>query len=74
MIAHGVDYVFWPRLVPSYKEALTYSGKGHESGRHGRAGVIKSETPSVSRVSIKTETWRRQSVQEVELGQKKRVD
>ena len=32
---HGIDYVSWPRLN-SLQEVISYSGKGFESGRHGR--------------------------------------
>ena len=76
IVSHGVDYVGWPRLIPSYREALNWNGKAHESGRHGRAGRDKglSQVSPSRTVGNKTEMWRRQSVQEVELGQKKRLD
>ncbi|CAD6582654.1 MAG: hypothetical protein CYPHOPRED_002091 [Cyphobasidiales sp. Tagirdzhanova-0007] len=35
LVAHGVDYVAWPRLQP-LTDTINYQGKGFSSGRHGR--------------------------------------
>ena len=35
LVAHGIDYVAWPRLQP-LTDTINYSGKGFFSGQHGR--------------------------------------
>jgi hypothetical protein len=35
ILAHGIDYVSWPRLN-SLQDVISYEGRGHQSGRHGR--------------------------------------
>ena len=45
-VAHGVEYVAWPKLNKDYEAFLEYDGKGYESGRHGRAGRSKRRSQS----------------------------
>jgi hypothetical protein len=35
---HGIDYVSWPRLN-SLQDVISYEGRGHQSGRHGRGST-----------------------------------
>lgn len=77
MLLHGIDYVAWPRLIPS-TDIIYYSGPGYRSGHHGK-GLSGKLTPSMEQ----SPKWLRSGarrvkanmIEEVELGTvKKRVD
>lgn len=66
LVSHGVDYVAWPRLNP-LTETINYSGKGYESGSHGRGWRAVKKT-------VAKGLKEKPDGGEMELGQKKRVD
>ncbi|KAJ7630572.1 SacI homology domain-containing protein [Roridomyces roridus] len=76
IVLHGVDYVSWPRLVPS-TEYIYYKGPGFRSGQHGKGfgGEDKPKTRIGTSISLKWLNHRKRvSVAVMEEGQKKRVD
>ncbi|KAJ7462751.1 SacI homology domain-containing protein [Mycena galericulata] len=74
---HGIDYVSWPRLVPS-TDYIYYTGPGFRSGQHGKGfgGDNAPKTRSGTSMSAKwlSSGKKRVGVAAVEEGEKKRVD
>ncbi|KAJ7693664.1 SacI homology domain-containing protein [Mycena rosella] len=77
IVIHGIDYVSWPRLIPS-TDAIYYTGPGFRSGHHGKGfgGDMAPKTRTGTSISTK---WlnsgkKRVGVSAVEEGEKKRVD
>ncbi|CAK5279942.1 unnamed protein product [Mycena citricolor] len=75
MIIHGIDYVSWPRLLPS-TDYIYYKGPGFRSARHGMGlggASAGPKTRSGTTMSAKLSTKRAVPVA-VEEGGRKRVD
>ncbi|KAF8898432.1 SacI homology domain-containing protein [Infundibulicybe gibba] len=77
IIAHGIDYVSWPRLVPP-TDSIYYSGPGYRSGHHGMgfkagAGILGGLSAKLVDQATKP-MGHRVPIEEVEMGVKKRVD
>jgi len=70
IISHGVDYVAWPRLNP-LDDVIHYKGKGYSSGNKGR-GLFSQRGALNGNVPIHKN--KKESVTEIELGHRKRVD
>ncbi|KAJ7293201.1 SacI homology domain-containing protein [Mycena rebaudengoi] len=74
---HGIDYVSWPRLIPS-TDYIYYKGPGFRSGNHGKGfgGDTAPKTRSGTSISAKwlNSTRKRAGTATVEEGEKKRVD
>ncbi|KAJ7655198.1 SacI homology domain-containing protein [Mycena polygramma] len=73
---HGIDYVSWPRLIPS-TEYIYYTGPGFRSAHHGKgfSGDDAPKTRSGTSISTKwLNSKKRVGVASVEEGEKKRVD
>lgn len=79
---HGIDYVSWPRLIPQ-TDIIHYKGPGFRSGEYGKGlpGPIarrlklfyktaKSPNGVVNNGRKGTHT----EIEEIEMGEKKRVD
>jgi phosphatidylinositol 4-phosphatase len=64
ILAHGMDYVSWPKLVPM-DDVLYYDGPGKRYGNAGKG--IKIEALSSRRVG-------KSQIHEIEMGTKKRID
>ena len=79
ILAHGIDYVSWPRLI-SLSSIIHYSGPGYRGGHHGKGLSI----PALDMTQLKTKTKAKMlarthkrgmsSAGEIEMGTKKRVD
>ena len=79
ILAHGIDYVSWPRLI-SLSSIIHYSGPGYRGGNHGKGLNI----PALDMAQLKTKTKAKMlarthkrgvsTVNEIEMGTKKRVD
>lgn len=74
LIAHGVDYVAWPRLSP-LTDTINYSGKGYFSGKRGRgfAGSHAS-TMGGKHKQLAVATHNEKGERDIETAGKKRVD
>ena len=80
IIAHGIDYVAWPRLNPP-SAVLYYDGPGFRSGRHGRGlstsqafGKLLGDKAGVADWVSSRRKRAFSRVSEIELGAKKRAD
>ena len=76
IFTHGIDYVSWPRLIPS-TDVIYYNGPGFRSGNKGKGfgGPIGSVYSKAGYMWLSTGRKRTTSrIQEIELGTKKRVD
>ena len=77
ILAHGIDYVSWPRLI-SLSSIINYNGPGYRGGNHGKGINI----PALDMAPLKTKTkakmvarmHKRGTSNEIEMGTKKRVD
>jgi phosphatidylinositol 4-phosphatase len=77
-MAHGVDYVAWPRLIPPV-DAIYYEGPGFRSGQRGKGFKLsflsKHGVGGVRRVlETRTKQLHTTKIEEIEMGTKKRVD
>ncbi|KAJ7356993.1 SacI homology domain-containing protein [Mycena albidolilacea] len=74
---HGIDYVSWPRLIPS-TDYIYYSGPGFRSAHHGKGfgGDDAPKTRSGTSISTKwlNSAGKKRISVAVEEGEKKRVD
>ncbi|KAJ7169488.1 SacI homology domain-containing protein [Mycena filopes] len=72
---HGIDYVSWPRLIPS-TEYIYYTGPGFRSGHHGKGfgGDAGPKSRSGTTMSAKYSGKKRVGITAVEEGEKKRVE
>ncbi|KAF8213463.1 SacI homology domain-containing protein, partial [Mycena galopus ATCC 62051] len=74
---HGIDYVSWPRLIPS-TDYIYYTGPGFRSAQHGKgfSGDDAPKTRSGTSVSTKwlSSAGKKRISVAVEEGEKKRVD
>jgi len=79
ILAHGIDYVSWPRLI-SLSSIIYYNGPGYRGGNHGKGFSIPAldVTPLKAKTKAKmlARTHKRgvSNVNEIEMGTKKRVD
>ncbi|KAJ6627294.1 SacI homology domain-containing protein [Mycena sp. CBHHK59/15] len=74
---HGIDYVSWPRLIPS-TDYIYYNGPGFRSAHHGKGFGGDNAPKTRTGTSISTK-WlnsgrKRAATGMVEEGEKKRVD
>ncbi|KAJ7139757.1 SacI homology domain-containing protein [Mycena epipterygia] len=74
---HGIDYVSWPRLIPS-TDYIYYTGPGFRSAHHGK-GFGGDDAPKTRSGTTMSKKWlnmgkQRVGVASVEEGEKKRVD
>ena len=79
ILAHGIDYVSWPRLI-SLSSVINYNGPGYRGGNHGKGVSV----PALDMTQLKTRTKARMLARahkrgmsggnEIEMGTKKRVD
>ncbi|KAF7310606.1 SAC domain-containing protein [Mycena chlorophos] len=75
IVIHGIDYVSWPRLLPS-TEYIYYNGPGFRSARHGM-GLGKGDGPKTrmgTTMSAKWSSGRKRTGSVAAEGEKKRVD
>lgn len=77
IVIHGIDYVSWPRLVPS-TDYIYYTGPGFRSAHHGK-GFGTENAPKTRSGTSMSAKWlnsgkKRAGVAVVEEGEKKRVD
>ncbi|KAJ7225879.1 SacI homology domain-containing protein [Mycena pura] len=76
IVIHGIDYVSWPRLIPS-TDYIYYTGPGYRSAHHGMG--FSKEGPKTRMGTSMSTKWlnsgrKRVGIGAVEEGEKKRVD
>lgn len=69
---HGIDYVSWPRLIPS-TDAIYYNGPGFRSAHKGK-GFVKMNSKAGAKLLSTGHKHNTSRTDEIELGTKKRVD
>ncbi|KAJ7919066.1 SacI homology domain-containing protein [Mycena leptocephala] len=73
---HGIDYVSWPRLIPS-TDYIYYTGPGFRSAHHGK-GFGGDSAPKTRMGTAISTKWLKSKTQVglavLEEGEKKRVD
>ena len=79
ILAHGIDYVSWPRLI-SLSSIIYYNGPGYRGGNHGKGLSI----PALDMTQLKAKTKAKMlarsykrgvsGANEIEMGTKKRAD
>jgi len=79
ILAHGIDYVSWPRLI-SLSSIINYSGPGYRGGNHGKGlnipalDMTQLKTKTKAKMLARTHKRGTSNMNEVEMGTKKRVD
>lgn len=79
ILAHGIDYVSWPRLI-SLSSIINYNGPGYRGGNHGKGinipALDMTQLKAKTKAKMLARTYRRgvSSANEIEMGTKKRVD
>ena len=79
ILAHGIDYVSWPRLI-SLSSVIHYNGPGYRGGNHGKGlnipALDMTQLKNKTKAKMLARTHKRgmSVVNEVEMGTKKRVD
>lgn len=69
---HGIEYVSWPRLIPS-TDVIYYNGPGFRSGHKGK-GFVKMGSKASSKMLSSGRKRAMSNTEEIELGNRKRVD
>jgi len=79
ILAHGIDYVSWPRLI-SLSSIINYDGPGYRDGNHGKGinipALDMTQLKARTKAKMLARTYRRgvSNMNEIEMGTKKRVD
>ena len=79
VLAHGIDYVAWPRLI-SLSSIINYNGPGYRGGHHGKGinipalDMTQLKARTKAKMLARTHKHGTSIANEIEMGTKKRVD